>query len=217
MNASLRNVVSFLALCTLGGAQSLHQELRDAISGYTSLSTFSSLLEVSPESFDQVLEGRTNVTVLVPTNDAITDYLKTSGQTDVTKIKDEDLKTFFLYHTMVASLKSAAFDGTGGLTVPTLLEDKAYNNRTAGEGLEAQFGANATGQVLFAGKVEEKSSKAKRQSGAGGTVQIRAGLAQDVEMTTVDGSWGPNNSSTFQIIDKYAQNSNHHISIPRTC
>lgn len=205
MNASLRNVVGLLAFCTLGGAQSLHQELRDAISGYTSLSTFSTLVEKSPEAFDKVLDGRTNITVLVPTNDAITDYLKTSGQTDVTKLKDEDLKTLFLYHTMVASLKSTAFDGTGGLAVPTLLEDKTYNNRTAGEGLEAQFGANATGQVLFAGKVEEKSSKVKRQqSGAGGTVQIRAGLAQDVEMTTVDGSWGPNNSSTFQIIDKYA-------------
>ena len=200
MSFILRNCAAIVALSALTGAQSPGKELQSALQPYSSLSTFRSLLDAAPNSLDAVVSDRTNITVLIPTDDAIADYLNKTGITDLTKITSNELQNFLSYHTLTASLQGSDFSDRGE-TVPTLLKDEKFNNRTAGEFLQQAFGKDATGQVLFATKEGDSVSKRKRQD-AGAKVQLRAGLAEDAEMTAVDGAWGPNNGSTFQIVNK---------------
>ncbi|KAF4333401.1 transforming growth factor-beta-induced ig-h3 [Fusarium beomiforme] len=190
-----------LALLSFAHAQDLSEDLAGAIADYNSLSLFRSLLSAAPQVLTETLSSKdTNVTVLVPTNDAIKGYLKASGISDVTELNQTTLQTFFSYHIMVASLSSTDFDESRGLSVPTLLKSESFNNRTAGPQIQSQFGDNADGQVIFASRVQ----KGKRADGnaSGPTVNLRAGEEQNIKMTAVDGSWGAKNASRFQIVDK---------------
>ncbi|KAK7419048.1 hypothetical protein QQX98_003550 [Neonectria punicea] len=201
MRLSLSGTLASLALFAFADAQTIPDELASAISDYPDLSLFRSLLLSSPDGLTTALAKKTtNITVLIPTDDAITKYLSTSGVSNLTDLNAEDVQTFFQYHTMAASLKAADFESPRGMTVPTLLQEEKFNNRSAGPVMQQQFGAQAEGQVLVASAQNSSSSKAKRQS-SGPTVDLRAGLAQDAEMTAVDGSWGPKDANSFQIVD----------------
>ncbi|KAF9774424.1 hypothetical protein IL306_007583 [Fusarium sp. DS 682] len=190
-----------LALLSLANAQDLAENLAGAVADYDSTSLFRSLLNVAPQALTETLSSQdTNVTVLVPTDDAIQSYLKASGISNVTELNQTSLQVFFSYHIMAASLSSADFDESRGLSVPTLLKSEAFNNRTAGPQIQSQFGSDADGQVVFA----KRERKGKRADGAvsGAIVNLRAGEEQNIKMTAVDGSWGAKNASRFQIVDK---------------
>ncbi|KAJ4308409.1 hypothetical protein N0V84_012121 [Fusarium piperis] len=202
MRSSLCQAAASFALLSLVGAQSLPEELSDAISDYPTLSLFRSLIGAAPQGLTKSFsEKSTDITVLVPTNDAIEKYLKDAGVTNVTALDEDDIQTFFSYHIMAASLQSSDFDSPRGKTVPTLLQSSEFNNRTAGPDLVQDFGKQATGQVVFASKVDQSDKKEKRQQIKGDEVNLRAGLAQDVKMTAVDGKWGPRNANTFQVVN----------------
>ncbi|EEU36004.1 uncharacterized protein NECHADRAFT_85342 [Fusarium vanettenii 77-13-4] len=202
MRSSLCQAAASFALLSLVGAQSLPQELSDAISDYPTLSLFRSLIGAAPQGLTKSFsEKSTDITVLVPTNDAIEKYLKNAGVTDVTALNEDDIQVFFSYHIMAASLQSSDFDDPKGKTVPTLLQSEEFNNRTAGPDLVQDFGKQATGQVVFASKVDQSDKKEKRQDIKGDEVNLRSGLAQDVKMTAVDGKWGPKGANTFQVVN----------------
>ncbi|RSL94577.1 hypothetical protein CDV31_014248 [Fusarium ambrosium] len=202
MRSSLCQVAASLALLSLVGAQSLPEELADAISDYPTLSLFRSLIGAAPQGLTKTFsEKSTDITVLVPTNDAIEKYLKEAGVTDVTALDEDDIEVFFSYHIMAASLQSSDFDDPKGKTVPTLLQSEEFNNRTAGPDLVQDFGKQATGQVVFASKIDQSDKKEKRQQIKGDEVNLRSGLAQDVKMTAVDGKWGPKDANTFQVVN----------------
>ncbi|KAM0364653.1 hypothetical protein ACHAPY_010860 [Fusarium culmorum] len=110
---------------------------------------------------------------------------------------------------MSASLTSSDFENPRGLSVPTLLQNSQFNNRSAGPQIQSQFGKGSDGQVVFASRQDRNDKRADDDLG-GPTVMLRAGLAQDVKMTAVDGSWGTNNINSFQIVDKV-------LSPPRSC
>ncbi|KAM0438466.1 hypothetical protein ACHAPT_001215 [Fusarium lateritium] len=202
MRSSLCQVAAGFALLSLVGAQSLPEELSDAISDYPTLSLFRSLIGAAPHGLTKSLsEKSSDITVLVPTNDAIEKYLKNAGITDVTGLDEDDIQTFFSYHIMAASLQSSDFDSPRGKTVPTLLQSSEFNNRTAGPDLVQDFGKQATGQVVFASKIDQSDKRSKRQQIKGDEVNLRAGLAQDVKMTAIDGKWGPKKANTFQVVN----------------
>ncbi|KAI8713745.1 hypothetical protein NCS52_01219900 [Fusarium sp. LHS14.1] len=202
MRSSLCQAAASFALLSLVGAQSLPKELSDAISDYPTLSLFRSLIGAAPQGLTKSFsEKSTDITVLVPTNDAIEKYLKDAGVTDVTALNEDDIQVFFSYHIMAASLQSSDFDDPKGKTVPTLLQSEEFNNRTAGPDLVQDFGKQATGQVVFASKVDQSDKKEKRQDIKGDEVNLRSGLAQDVKMTAVDGKWGPKGANTFQVVN----------------
>ncbi|KAF7554887.1 hypothetical protein G7Z17_g2625 [Cylindrodendrum hubeiense] len=209
MLLSLAPLTVSLAALGFANAQTAPEELSSSLEGYDELSLFRSLLSAAPQALSTSLSGKTsNITVIVPTNDAITAYLNESKVSDVTELNIDDIETFFSYHVLVASLKASDFgDHT---VVPTLLQGEEYNNRSAGPQLEQEFGSKATGQVLIATKRTDTSRRTKRQKLSGPTVDVRAGLAQDAEMTAVDGKWGPKNVNTFQIVNKV-------LIPPRTC
>ncbi|KAL2671549.1 hypothetical protein Neosp_014139 [[Neocosmospora] mangrovei] len=202
MRSSLCQAAAGFALLSLVGAQSLPEELSDAISDFPTLSLFRSLIGAAPQGLTKSFsEKSTDITVLVPTNDAIEKYLKDAGVTDVTALNEDDIQVFFSYHIMAASLQSSDFDDPKGKTVPTLLQSEEFNNRTAGPDLVQDFGKQATGQVVFASKVDQSDKKEKRQDIKGDEVNLRSGLAQDVKMTAVDGKWGPKGANTFQVVN----------------
>ncbi|KAJ9422847.1 transforming growth factor-beta-induced ig-h3 [Fusarium oxysporum] len=189
------------ALLSLANAQDVSENLAGAIADYDSLSLFRSLLGAAPQVLVETLSSQgSNVTILIPTNNAIKSYLKDSSISDVTELNQTMLQVFFSYHTMAASLSSTDFDVSRGLSVPTLLKSEEFNNRTAGPQIQSQFGNNADGQVVFASRV----GKGKRANGdiSGAIVNLRAGEEQNIKMTAVDGSWGEKNASRFQIVDK---------------
>ncbi|KAF4981529.1 hypothetical protein FZEAL_2678 [Fusarium zealandicum] len=201
MHASLRHAAATLALLSLASAQSLSEDLASAIAGNPNLSLFRSLIGAAPQGFDKTLSAKsTDITVLIPSDEAIQSYLSTSGVSDITELDAEDVQTFFKYHVLAASLKSSDFDSPKGKAIPTLLEGTQYNNRSAGAQITREYGKDAIGQVVFAARNDAKGNRGKRQSG-GQNVSLRAGLAQDVEMTAIDGSWGPKQANSFQIVN----------------
>ncbi|KAM0228952.1 hypothetical protein ACHAPO_010359 [Fusarium lateritium] len=203
-------VITALAFSTVAIAQTLPEDLARVISNYSSLSLFRSLLSSAPQALITSLsEKDSNVTVLIPTNNAIQSYLKASSVSDVTELNQTELQVFFSYHVLSASLKSSDFDDPRGLSVPTLLQNSQFNNRSAGPQIESQFGKGSDGQVIFASRQDRNNKRADDDLG-GPNVMLRAGLAQDVKMTAVDGSWGTNNINSFQIVDKV-------LSPPRSC
>ncbi|KAG5655301.1 hypothetical protein KAF25_010453 [Fusarium avenaceum] len=199
-----------LAFLSIANTQTLPEDLATAIANYSSLSLFRSLIVTAPQALSQSLSDKSsNITVLIPTDDAIKSYLKDSGVSDVTELNQTDLQVFFSYHILSASLASSDFDNPRGLSVPTMLDDSQFNNRSAGPQIQSQFGEDAGGQVVFASK-EEKIGKRANEDFTGPTVSLRAGLAQNVKMTAVDGSWGAKNVNSFQVVDKVLQP-------PRSC
>ncbi|KAF5642012.1 transforming growth factor-beta-induced ig-h3 [Fusarium sp. NRRL 52700] len=197
---SFIKAVSF-ALLSIASAQDVSESLASAIADYDSLSLFRSLLGAAPQVLAETLSSQgSNVTILIPTDTAIKNYLKDSSISDVTELNQTMLQVFFSYHSMAASLSSIDFDESRGLSVPTLLKSEEFNNRTAGPQIQSQFGNNADGQVVFA----SRERKGKRADGdiSGAIVNLRAGEEQNIKMTAIDGSWGQKNASRFQIVDK---------------
>ncbi|KAG5805389.1 hypothetical protein H9Q74_010986 [Fusarium xylarioides] len=201
MHSSFSIKAAGIALLSLANAQDVSENLAGAIADYDSLSLFRSLLGAAPQVLAETLSSQgSNVTILIPTDNAIKSYLKDSSISDVTELNQTLLQVFFSYHSMAASLSSTDFDDSRGLSVPTLLKSEEFNNRTAGPQIQSQFGNSADGQVVFASRVQ----KGKRADGdiSGAIVNLRAGEEQNVKMTAVDGSWGEKNASRFQIVDK---------------
>jgi uncharacterized surface protein with fasciclin (FAS1) repeats len=191
-----------LALVAVANAQASIQ-LSTALEGYDDLSSFRSLLAASPQELNNALSASSSpITVLVPTNDAISTYLSASGIQNLSSVATFQLETFFEYHIMAASLKSSDFDDDRGTVVPTLLKQSQYNNRTAGAQLKQEYGAGATGQVLVASSAKSSSRRVKRADIKGPSVTLRAGLAQNAQMTAVDGSWGEKKQNSFQVVDR---------------
>ncbi|CAG7562597.1 unnamed protein product [Fusarium equiseti] len=200
-----------LAFASAAIAQTITEELAGAIANYSSLSLFRSLLTASPQALITSLDNRdSNITVLVPTNAAIQSYLKESRIFDVTELNQTELQIFFSYHILDASLTSKDFEGDRGLSIPTLLQATLFNNRSAGPQIQSQFGKEASGQVIFALKRDGKDKRQQNEDMGGPNVMLRAGLAQDIKMTAVDGSWGAKDVNSFQVVDKV-------LSPPRSC
>ncbi|RGP66192.1 transforming growth factor-beta-induced ig-h3 [Fusarium sporotrichioides] len=180
-------------------ASTLPKDLGVVISHYTGLSLFRSLLTSAPQAFTTSLSGRdSNITVLIPTDTAIESYLNASGVSHVTELNQTDLQVFFSYHVLSVSLTSTDFEEPRGLTIPTLLQNSQFNNRSAGPQIQTQFGKGADGQVIFA----SGKKRSKRAHGRPNII-LRAGLDQNVKMTALDGSWGTNNVNSFQIVHQY--------------
>lgn len=191
-----------LVFLSFTNAQTLPEDLANAIANYSSLSLFRSLIITAPQALSQSLSNKSsNITVLIPTDDAFKSYLQDSGVSDVTELNQTDLQIFFSYHILSASLVSSDFDNPRGLSVPTMLDDSQFNNRSAGPQIQSQFGKDAGGQVVFASKEKNIGKRANKDLN-GPTVILRAGLAQNVRMTAVDGSWGAKNVNSFQVIHK---------------
>jgi hypothetical protein len=176
-----------------------------ALAQYPQVSGFSSFITLNPGAFDSLLPNNTNtgVTVLVPSNTALTTYESKYGVA-LANLPQDKIHAFLQYLVLVAPLTSANFSkASNGLIVPTLLTDTQYNNRSAGEELLNEFGKNSNGQVLYFSPDTIPTSKKMlvrvRQSQTGLATNVRAGVSEVTTIDVIDGKWS---GGTFQIVNE---------------
>jgi len=174
--------------------------LAAAVSNYTELSTFSQVLTTFPTLLTQLVPADLGlrVTILIPSNSAFEKFTKSSGQA-ATSLPLSQLTAVFQYHILAAQMTSKNFTSSkSGIVVPTLLREKLYNNRTAGQALVNTFGAAAAeGNVVYVSPDPISKAKLKiRQSSP--SVNIRGGLGATSSISAIDGEF---NGGAFQIID----------------
>jgi uncharacterized surface protein with fasciclin (FAS1) repeats len=180
------------------------QDLATALAPVQDASSFRAILQNRPEISTQLLSGVTGVTVLVPNNDAIARYTAANGGQPLTQtLTDNQILGLLQYHILGKSLLGTDFEASAnGTTIPTLLDQTQYNNRSAGSALQNTFGQYANGQVLFISTAKITNGfkvKVKRQATPGTGINVRGGLDQTTNLTIVDGKW---NGGTFQIVDE---------------
>ncbi len=204
--AAARQLLALLVfLPQLAASADTASSLSAALAPYPALSTFQQLVDKHASTVDALVPprnssaGRLDVTVLAPSNQAFETYILQNGP--LTNLSASALKNFLSYHILVAPLSSANLssdDHPRGLTVPTLLTPELYNNRSAGQGLTASYGKNATGQVVYVqqqlpgstGSARSESAAARKRQGVGTVdAQLQAGLAQTVDITMLDIRW----------------------------
>lgn len=160
----------------------------NALTGYPGLSTFRGLLSDNSSILDTVLQNNDGkVTVLVPDNDAFAKFTATFGQ--LSTISSERLLAILKYHILVSELTTSNFTVNGGITIPTLLQDEKYNNRSAPAQLATQFGTRANGQVVFASLSPNNLTQIKIRQSEAEDVAVTGGLATQGELNTIDGVW----------------------------
>ena len=186
------SIVSLLAVAACASAQttSLTQSLSDSLSNRTDATLFRTLLATFPEVIDGLVTDASGnsptflndgITILVPDNNAIQSFLA-AEEVAPEALSLDQVRQVLSYHVMVKPLRGDDFSDSRGLTVPTLLDGQdnlgtSLNLRSPGPELQADFGEEASGQVLFTSLSSTDD------------IMIRAGEAQDASMTAVDGDW----------------------------
>ncbi|OHW94503.1 fasciclin domain-containing protein [Colletotrichum incanum] len=212
---TLTLAVSIVSLASAGSPavspRQAQQSLSDALSKHADLSAFNQLLSSYPSIIDNVTAGAENkITLLVPTNDALANFLKQSNASDMSQLPVDQVLTVFKYHTMDAPLTAMNFSSPKGITVPTKLRDELYNLRSPGPALISQYGDEAQGQVLYVSRDTINPAKLRVRQGSSSddnTANLRAGLGQTAELTAIDGEW---DGGYFQSIDTV-------LEAPRPC
>ncbi|ORY11316.1 FAS1 domain-containing protein [Clohesyomyces aquaticus] len=189
------------------------KSLLEAISPYPELSNFTAFYSAN-SIFANALFGNESlypITVLIPNNNAFAAYQAKTGKS-LTDVSPETLLPLIQYHTLATSLSAENLttdsnSGTGS-TIPSLLNDPIYNNRTAGPSLVAKYGGSqrASGQVVFISPAGSSSASKRfvlssRQDGGSTTSTIRSGLQSTVNLTLVDFSSSTWTGGHFHIID----------------
>jgi uncharacterized surface protein with fasciclin (FAS1) repeats len=124
-------------------------------------------------------------TILVPSNDAFTKYLGTTGH-PFESIGPKQIRTILQYHTLNASLTSAILAHNPDIVLSTQLTDTQYNLI----GSTANTNLNVKGQVLY---ITSRGSRNKSS-----TASVGSGLGSIGKMDVVDGAWS---GGRFQIVD----------------
>ena len=209
-------VASLVALAACASAQntSLTSNLIESLSDKTGVTVFSLLLAQFPTLIDDIIGAKkqndsdfldAGVTLLIPDDTAVAAFLEEQNA-QPQDLSEALVRSTLSYHVMVKPLKAADFSDPRGLTIPTLLDGvndqgTSFNLRAPAPVLQAEFGEEATGQVLFA-KLDsvEKVIKIKtRQDRSQNTqFQLRSGKAETTNMTVVDGVWA---GGVYQIVD----------------
>jgi uncharacterized surface protein with fasciclin (FAS1) repeats len=173
-----------------------------AISQYPQLSNFTAFYRDKFPVASLLLTNSSSEshTVLVPNNDAFTNYERDHGYS-VVALSTAQLETLIQYHVLVGSLTSTNFSESKGLTAPSLLVGEQYDNRSAPAALSSSFGNNSVnGQVVFisSGLQSSKNKFLVRNSGTQ-SLKVRTGLSSDVNLIALDGVW---DGGRFHMIDR---------------
>ncbi|KAK1593174.1 fasciclin domain-containing protein [Colletotrichum navitas] len=199
--------VGIAPLASAGSAsmspRQLQQSLSNALSKHADFSAFNQILSNYPRIIDNVTaEADNKITLLVPTNNAIANFLKQSNASDVSQIPVDRVLTMFKYHTLDAPMTAMNFSSSRGITVPTKLQDSLYNLRSPGPALISRYGDGAQGQVLYISRDTISPARLRVRQGSSSSddkvANLRAGLGQTAELTTIDGEW---DGGYFQSID----------------
>lgn len=138
-------LLSLAALASAAAAQSLV----DTFKSDPDLSTFSEIGSKYPALVAN-LESRNSTTILVPTNEAFSEWAPTAlGKIIATS--DAAVQALLAYHVLGAKVPASAFTTTPAF-VPTLLNSPAYTNVTGGQVVEGKL--NGTTIEITSGLAE---------------------------------------------------------------
>lgn len=175
--------LSQIAHCQIGA------DLGTTIAKYPELSQFGKVLNDNP-SLTSVFPANTThgITLLVPNNDAFEKLYNETG-VSIEGVGNKRLVSILKYHIMMANLTSQNFTDSRGLTVPTLLREEQYNNRTAGPALVDKYGKDpAQGQVVYISKDPINPAKLRVRQNTS-NVSLRGGLGSVASIEPVNAQW----------------------------
>lgn len=172
-----------IALCQVGA------DLGTTIAKYPELSQFGKILNDNPSLTSVFPPNSTHgITLLVPNNDAFEKLYNETG-VSIEGVGTKRLVLILKYHIMMASLTSQNFTDSRGITVPTLLREEQYNNRSAGAGLVDKYGQDpAQGQVVYISQDPINPAKLRVRQNTS-NVSIRGGLGGVASIEPVNAQW----------------------------
>ncbi|OHE95320.1 fasciclin domain-containing protein [Colletotrichum orchidophilum] len=165
--------------CALLHPRQAQQSLSIALSADADLSKLHEILNSNPRIKSNITSGTNNkVTLLVPTNDVSTQFVKHFNISEISQLPVSQLLTVFQYHILHATFTATNFSAPRGITVPTKLRDELYNLRSPDPAIINQ--------------------KSKGTSSDDHASSLRGGLSQTVELIRID---GVRDGGSFQSID----------------
>ncbi|KAI9879472.1 MAG: hypothetical protein M1830_008431 [Pleopsidium flavum] len=181
------------------------QSFLEATGAYSQLSSFHQLLLTNSTVAAGLLGNSTNTgsngtnmtpqTILVPNNDAFTNYERANGR-PITSLSSPDLTNIVQYHSLQGSLSSSDLQNPQGLISNTALKDQRYDNRELGSN-----GAQQP-QVVYIGSASTNGTVVARQVGGAGAAGgfVESGLGAKVNVEVIDGKF---DGGMFQIVDGF--------------
>lgn len=190
------------------------QTLLEVVSKIPALSNFTSFYTANKLIANSLFSNQSlyPITVLIPNDNAFAAYYSQHG-VSLMDLSPETLLPLIQYHTLVTSLSKDNFStsdsgsGSGGATIPTLMDTPEYNNRSVGTALATKFGGpqRAKGQVVFikpnSGSSTSKSRFLLSRQDSASSSSIRSGLSSNVNLTALDDTEGTWEGGRFHIID----------------
>lgn len=128
------------------------QNLTQLLANTTQLSSLNSLLSSYPDIVNS-LSSVTNVTVLAPSNDAISN-LSSNGALSALMSNNNSIGDLLMYHILQGEYRAADITDTPAF-IPTYLNDTAATNVTGGQVVEAITQDNKT--YFFSGLLANSS------------------------------------------------------------
>ncbi|KAF3065261.1 Transforming growth factor-beta-induced protein ig-h3 [Daldinia childiae] len=155
-----------LALASLAAAQT--PSLSDALgSQNSSLSSLNALL-ASNSQFSESLNRLQNVTILAPSNDALS-AVTSNNESALLLANSDYLQALLSYHILNGTYHNDSF-GDESVFIPTLLTNKTYTNVTGGQVVEAQLHDNNV--TFFSALKENATIITPNVNFTGGTIHI---------------------------------------------
>ncbi|KAK3937691.1 FAS1 domain-containing protein [Diplogelasinospora grovesii] len=158
-----------LAIANIVTVQS--QSLSDALASQNAtLSSLNKLLASEP-GVVSALSSASNITVLAPSNDALTKFLNDTSVASAIDLDPGLVPALLNYHVLRGTYYASNFtDANKSLFVPTLLTNQTYSNVTSGQRVEARA---SNGKVTFySGLLENSTVVTANVNFTGGTIHI---------------------------------------------
>lgn len=146
--------------------------LSDVLSSQnSSLSTLNSLLASQPDII-KTLDDASNITVLAPSNDALSKFLSNPINAATVASQPSLLDALLSYHVLNGTWYTSNFTNLS-VFLPTWLSNSSYANVTGGQVVEASLTGGGSGNVTFWSALKQNSTVAQSNLNfTGGTLHI---------------------------------------------
>lgn len=179
-------------LLVLGASIVNAQSFLSSIGAYPQLSRFYQLLINQPGIAGSLTSRNATdnkTTVMVPNNDAFTNYYRNTGQ-NVEGLQSSDLTDLVQYHSLNGALSSSDLQQPTGLAASTGLTDPQYGNL----GLSSN-GAVMPQPVFIGSGAPALATRQDNQT----VLYAQSGLTSNASINTIDAAW---EGGLFHIVDK---------------
>lgn len=180
--------------------ETLAQSLLNATARYSQLSNFNDLLLNYPDAAAGLLtnfsSGDRKQTILVPSNDAFTNYRVQMGAT-INSLSSSDVGNILNYHTLQGSLSSSDLQTPEGLVSNTALQNETYDEREVLKNSNAKLS-----QVVYISSTSTSAGTkiVARQAAGLSSVDVKSGEGNEITLQPTPGTWS---GGTFYIVNGF--------------